>query len=491
MGPAAAPAVHALLRAMKQRNADFRREALLDLPKIGAPTKTDADLLGDLVGETNFPEGRLYALGALVALGPDAKPALLPLCAALRDRNPAVRRKAAEALGNIGPDARATARRDLIDALRDADPDVAAAATAALGAMGPPALAEAPSLQVLLQDKAEPAARFGLNAFIQLGPDAADFAPYLEDSITGDASPELRRLAVAALLRLAPTAQRTADACTRALADKDVEVGRAAAAALAQVGVEHGATAGLLQALGSDDEATGQAAEDALEGAKLNEAQVAAAGRGLADAEPALRLRVLALLTPLGADAAPAVPGICAVLKDKPGEARQQAFALLAAMGPAARKAGGALDDLLADDKFVVRLDAAVALAAVEGGDAAEAVPALMEALRVEKLDDAAEAAERDRAVEALGRIGAPAVKPLTAALLGAYAAGKPDTDKGQINVQARLAAIKALGLMGPAANTFKAQSVLSTLQRTDPVQAVRDAAKQARDMIRKPGTGN
>ena len=112
-----------------------------------------------------------------------------------------------------------------------------------------------------------------------------------------------------------------------------------------------------------------------------------------------------------------------------------------------------------------------------------------MEALQVDKLDDADDAAQRDRAVEALGRIGAPAVKPLTAALEGAYAAGKPETVKGQINVQARLAAIKALGLMGPAANVFKTQAVLSTLQRTDPSQAVRDAAKQARGMIRKTGS--
>ena len=89
MGSAAAPALHDLLRAMKHHNADFRREALLVLPKIGAPTRTDADVLGDLADEATFPEGRLYALDALVALGADARPALLSLCAALRDGNPA------------------------------------------------------------------------------------------------------------------------------------------------------------------------------------------------------------------------------------------------------------------------------------------------------------------------------------------------------------------------------------------------------------------
>ncbi len=486
MGPAAAPALHDLLRAMEHHNADFRREALLVLPKIGAPTRTDADVLGDLANETTFPEGRLYALDALVALGADARPALLSLCAALRDRNPAARRKAAEAIGNIGPGARDMARRDLIDALRDADPDVAAAATAALAKTGPPSVAEAPTLQVLLQDKAEPARRFALNGFRDLGPNAADFVPYLEDSVAGDASPALRRLAISALCRMAPAAPRTADAFTRALADGDAEVRRAAAAALAKMGVDHGALHGLLVALGSDDEATGRAAEDALKAAKLSDSQVEAMGDALRTKNAALRLRVLGLLKPLGADAAPAVPGMCAVLKDGPGEPRQQVFAVLTAMGPAARKAGGALDDLLDDDKFVVRMDAAVALAAIEGADAAEAVPALMEALRVEKLDDAAEAAERDRAVEALGRIGTAAVKPLASALEGDFAAGSPQTVKGQINAQARLAAVKALGLIGHAAYSSRVNALLSTLQRTDLEPAVREAAREARAQIRK-----
>ena len=170
---------------------------------------------------------------------------------------------------------------------------------------------------------------------------------------------------------------------------------------------------------------------------------------------------------------------------DDPRE-RVDAARRLGAMGPAARKAGGALGDLLGDDKFVIRMDAAVALAAVEGGDAAEAVPTLIEALRVEKLGDEEEAAERDRAVEALGRIGAPAVKPLTAALEGEYAAASLQTAKGRINALARLAAVEALGRIGPPANVSKTNVVLSMLQRTDPSPAVREAVKQAQARIRK-----
>ena len=145
MGPPAAPALDDLLRAMKHHNADFRREALLVLPKIGAPTRTDADVLGDLADEATFPEGRLYALDALIALGADAKPALLSLCAALRDHDPAARCKAGRGSGQHRPRRPTPGRRDLIEALRNADPDVAAAATAALAKTGPPAVAEAPT----------------------------------------------------------------------------------------------------------------------------------------------------------------------------------------------------------------------------------------------------------------------------------------------------------------------------------------------------------
>ena len=485
MGPRAAPAFHAVLKAMKDGDADFRREALAALPKIGAPTAADVDLLADLAGDAKFPEGRAYALDALAALGADAKRAAPALCDVLKDRNSpaAVRRKAAEVLGSLGPAAAEAARDRLTEALSDADPDVGTAAATALAKMGPPK--EKVRLQLLLLEKADAARRYALNGFRDLGPEAADCAPYLEDAVAGDPSPELRRLAVGALLAVAPAERRSADAFAKAVSDDDPEVRRAAVGALAKVGPEHGALHGLVQALRAD-ETTAAAAEEALKGLHLDAKQVGELGDELKAKNAKLRLHVLALLKPLGADAAPAVPGACAVLRDGPGEPRKQAFDLLAAMGPAGKKASSALDDLLNDDKFAVRLDAATTLAAVEGSDATEAIPVLIDALKVDRLDDAEQAAERDRAVEALARVGEPAIKPLVDALEGDFTGGGAGTEKGQINALARQAAVRALGAMGRTANTFKALSVLSKLQRIDPSPPVRDAAKEAWAAIKK-----
>ncbi len=488
LGPKAAPALHALPRAMKDGDADFRREALAALPKIGSPTAADVDVLAELADDAAFPDGRKYALAALASLGTDARPAATALCHALKDPDPAVKRQAADVLGGLGPAVRDAAREALVNALHDADPDVGASAAAALAKMGPPTKADDTDLLLSLTDKAEAARRYALASLRDLGPDAADFAPYLREAVTGDASPELRRLAVSALLAVSPDAPNSIDAFGKAVADADPEVRRSAVEALVKVGPGHGALPGLIRALGSDDEATATAAGAALKAAHLSAKQIAELGDVLEEGKAPLRLRVMALLKPLGADAAPAVPGVCEVLKGGPGEGRRQAFALLAAMGPAARKADGALEALLDDDKFAVRLDAATTLAAVAGPDAGDAIPVLLEGLRVDQLDDAEQMAERDRAIEALGRIGEPAIKPLVDALENDFTGGGLHSVKGQINVEARLAAVKALEAMGPAADTFKALAELTNLQRIDPSRAVREAAKEARARIRRSG---
>ncbi len=481
LGPKAAPALHAVLQAMKAGDADFRREALAALPKIGSPTAADVDVLADLIDDATFPRGRKYALEALAALGADARPAAAALCRALKAPGPAVRRQAAEVLGGLGPPIRDVARKALVEALHDADADVSVAAADALAQMGPATKADDTDLLLCLHDRAPAARRYALTSLRDLGPDAADYAPYLRDEVTDDASPELRRLAVAALMAVAPDAPGNIDVFAKAVGDANPEVRRAAVAALVKIGPAKGALPGLIRALGSDDEAAVKAAGEALKTARLDAKQIEELGDSLREGRAALRLRVMALLKPMGADAAPAVRGVCEVLRAGPGEPRRQAFALLAAMGPAGRKADDALTALLDDDKFVVRLDAATTLAAVEGSDATDAIPVLLDALRVDQLDDAEQAAERDRAIEALGRIGEPAVKPLLDALENDFTGGGLKTMKGRINAEARLAAVRALGAMGPAANTFKVLAELAKLARIDPSDAVRDAAKEAR----------
>ncbi len=486
MGSRAASAVPAILQAMKDGDADFRRQALAALPKVGSPTAADVDALTALLRDASFPEGRRYDRDELAALGPDGKAAAPALADLLRDSDAAVKRKAAETLGAIGPAGRDAARRRLLDALDDPDADVAAAAAAALGKLGPPTKAEATDLLTLLHEK--PAARrYALDAIRAMGPDAADFAFRLRQEAADDDSPELRRLALAALQAVAPDSERNLDVYTRALADPDRDVRKAAVEALVQVGPAHGAMPGLIQALQSDDEATAEAAEDARNGVRLKGDPVEDLGQALREAKPAAKLRILSLLQALGADAALAAGAVADVIRGPAGEARQKAIALATAMGPAGKKAAGALRKLLDDDKFVVRMDAATALAAVEGSDAPDAVPVLMEALRVDSLDDKEQAAQRDRAVEALGKIGEPAIRPLVDALETDFIGGGSGT-KGKINADARLAAVKALGAIGAPADTAKVMTLLNRLARIDSSEAVRDAARDARMRIRKAG---
>ena len=121
-------------------------------------------------------------------------------------------------------------------------------------------------------------------------------------------------------------------------------------------------------------------------------------------------------------------------------------------MGPAARRAADDLNKLLDDDKLAVRLDAATALAAVDRSDVGDAISVLVDALRVEQPGDAEQAAQRDRAVEALGRIGEAAVTPLADAVEDDFTGGGLGTTRGKINTEARLAAVKALGAIGAPA---------------------------------------
>ena len=240
------PALHAVLQAMKNGDADFRREALAALPRMGRPTAADVDVLTELVGDASFPAGRQYALAALAKLGADARPAAAALCDALKDADPAVKRKAAEVLGGLGPPIRGAARRPLMNTLDDADADVSAAAAAALTKLGPATKADASDLVAPLHGKSAAARRYALDCLREIGPDASDFAPFLRDAAAGDASPELRRLALAALLAVAPDARRSIDAYAQAASDPDAEVRQAGVAALVQVGPAHGALPGLI-----------------------------------------------------------------------------------------------------------------------------------------------------------------------------------------------------------------------------------------------------
>src|SRR5262249_2614510 len=114
-------AIPDLLSGLKEADAPLRKTTLAALGKIGRPQAAQVRLLVPLAGGDAGAEVRLYALESLAAVGPSARAGLDVLAAAMKDREAAVRIRAAAALGAIGSEVRATAYPLLIDALRDTD----------------------------------------------------------------------------------------------------------------------------------------------------------------------------------------------------------------------------------------------------------------------------------------------------------------------------------------------------------------------------------
>ncbi len=117
----------------------------------GFGTKTLEEWVADLEFKRDFRVRRRAAV-ALGWMGPDAAPAVGELVVALRDDASAVRREAAWALAQIGPDARA-ATPALIRALGDNIAEVRQNAVRALGAIGADASVAVPKLKRALKDK--------------------------------------------------------------------------------------------------------------------------------------------------------------------------------------------------------------------------------------------------------------------------------------------------------------------------------------------------
>jgi HEAT repeat protein len=113
--------------ALRQPAARIHRAAMVVFKKLG--TVGASALAKELRNED--AQVRQRAAIALAELGPKAKAAVPALISALRDPDPGVRRMAASALGEIGPDAR-RAVPALKNALKDENAQVEKDAAAAL-----------------------------------------------------------------------------------------------------------------------------------------------------------------------------------------------------------------------------------------------------------------------------------------------------------------------------------------------------------------------
>lgn len=506
--PTLSPEHEALLRALEDPSPEVRGGAVEALARAGAPV---VPALGERLAHEEAFVRRAAAL-ALGDIGPDAAPALAALVRAAIDRDDGVRRAASQVLARVDPAwAVAPATRlaipALVEGLRSDLPWVSRAAAALLPRVGRPAV---PALVELLADWEKEAHRRGaLRILEQLGPSAADAAPALADLLAGPET-EFRQAAAEALVRLGTAARPAVPALIRALSDWSPPVRRSAALALGAVGAgaAHGVP-GLLGLLADWDDGAREAAVAALGGIGepavpllaqlLQERDLTRAGErtrfreevdrlwrrldesgshpppdkswrhlawaareGLRERTEVVRQAAAKALGRVGPSAAPAVPALAQALSDESPLVRLAAARALGEVGPGARAALPPLVAVLVNGTGEVRKAAAEALPRIDGdwcggAEAAAVLPALVARLK-ENGPRAAEAAD------ALALVGAEAAPVLARALAA------DDQGVGE-------AAAKTLGRIGPAA--LWAVPALTAALR-DPRGRVREAAAQA-----------
>ena len=146
--------VRELIAKLKDKDSDTRRAAAKELAEVGPEAKSAVpDLIRALRDKDLFV--RRYSAEALGNVGPEAKSAIPALSAALNDPKKEVAEAAIDALGKFGSESLAA----LTSALKDAnkDPAVRRKAAIALGKIGLRARSAVPAMTDILNGKVKAA----------------------------------------------------------------------------------------------------------------------------------------------------------------------------------------------------------------------------------------------------------------------------------------------------------------------------------------------
>lgn len=315
----------------------------------------------------NLAATRERAAEQLALIAPQDPKAIHALIRALRDENPEVQR----ALRKIGPS------EYLSTALRNRDPRIRRGAAEVLGDLGPRAIASVPALMHALNDSDECVRDGVARALGAIGAPSA-VAPLI--AALNDAAPNVRASAAESLGKI--RAPESLPALTAKLSDTETGVRVKAAQAIWRLDRDAELTVPVLvralrdRHVGSDAKFVlgeiGPAAKKAVPALvqALREERV---GRPLRT-PPSSALA-------LGRIGAPAVPELIPVLQNDHPEVRTSAVIALGFIGKAAHDAVPHLMPLLADKNLEVRQAAALALGSIEP-DNHELVPALKQLAR-------------------------------------------------------------------------------------------------------------
>lgn len=383
----------------------------------------------------------LLAAGCLLIVG-------LPACASvflgksletwrrdLSNRDAAVRRSAAFALGRMGEEASSAVPQLVRRMLEDKDAGVRDMAASAIGDIaralksnndGAWEKSGGTLVKLLKEDASERVRRSAAFALGTFGPRASGAAEDLAKAL-GDKAPSVRQNAAWALGQIGETAGDAVSKLCECLRDKDALVRRDAAGALGSMG-KAGEKAGqpLIELAKSEPDAVVK--KTALESlAHIAGPEQADAANELdpllQDSDPEIRLPAALVLARIGGEAAKnAVPVLSSALKDADPHIQELAAAALVTLGPLAKPAMRDLANTLLDSKnsVPVRRNAALAISHI-GREAKPVVPALAKGLQRDQPLEV-----RQYAAEALSQMKYPANEDAIPAILDALA---HDTD--------------------------------------------------------------
>jgi HEAT repeat protein len=344
------------------------------------------------------PATRAKAAEELGQIGPEAKPAIDPLVRTLADAEAGVRIKAAEAVLNIEP-AHKSALPVLLESLKDEK--LRGTVVDVLGRQGVKVKAAVPALVDTLKDRAAAIRVKAAEALALIEPGTTAAVPTLVELLK-DADKAVRIKSADLLGGLGPAAKPAVAPLIEAVKDPDAEVRAKAAETLGKVGPA--AVPGLIAAVKDKDVNVRLGALDALAACGGHAAPaIPTLIEIIKEPVPAVRSRAVDILKPFGRAAAPAVPVLVEMLKGD-RESKIKAAELLAEIGPVGKSAVPNLTaNTRADTSGTVRRTSAEALGRM-GKAAAEAVPTLAEMLNHEV--NKARPEVRLTIAEALARIG-------------------------------------------------------------------------------------
>jgi HEAT repeat protein len=396
--------------------------------------KSDVPIQPDGLKNLRHPDATIRYRTAVVLAeqGPRAKFAIAELREALKDTDPLVRVKVAEALWKVERPGPGAILPTLQRALKDRDAGVRTAACGVIGMMGSKGRAAVPALADMLRDKELAVVIAAINALGDIGPPASDAAGALLqlsgysdfvilEPLVGAAlgamgaavvpeltaalreqSVERRRVAAYALGSIGPDARPAVKALAARLSDEEPAMRFLAARALGGIGKDaHAALPRLRDATADKDTATSIRAALAVWQIGGDARYVPLIAQALEDKRLAMRHGAADALAVIGGDAKGAAGALAKALGDGEPAVRQAAVVALGSIGRAAPQSSVALRPLLRDADKALRVSAAFALWQITG-DATESLAALRPLLA-----DAANL--QAAAVAKLGAIGPPA----------------------------------------------------------------------------------